>query len=145
MTPANYELNTWECLDLLSRTNYGRLCVLDHGHPIALPVNYRLIGDTNSVRVIVRTGDDSVLGRATGPASLEIDEIDDLRGTAWSILVRGTLHHQPDPRGLPDVRPWISAGRHHWLALDPTSITGRRFILREAADGFSVAWQMATF
>jgi hypothetical protein len=138
-----FELQTWECIDLVRSEGIGRLCLLDHGHPIALPVNYRLIGADGQQQVVVRTAPSTLIARSEGPASIEVDHIDIEARTAWSVLVRGHLRHVVGAHGLPDPEPWLLDDRHHWMVLDMASITGRRFVGTPAADGMTVDWELA--
>lgn len=80
-------LSEQECLRLL-RTHpiaVGRFGVTDtDGHPLIIPANYRLDGDT----VVVRTGIGSVLAdRAAGhKVAFQVDEIDPAWQEGWSVL-----------------------------------------------------------
>jgi hypothetical protein len=142
MSVQRLELPAWDCWSLLGTKTIGRLVVIDQGCPIALPVNIRLIGSAEARRVVVRTSPGSLLGRYDGPASIEVDDIDEAARKAWSVLVRGTVHHITDHHGLPDPGPWITDDRTHWLVLDVASITGRRFTGRPSTDGYSVEWEI---
>lgn len=142
MSVQRLELPAWDCWSLLATQRIGRLVVIDHGCPIALPVNIRVTGDDTGHRVVVRTAPGSLLGRYEGPASIEVDEIDEAARQAWSVLVRGTVHHITDHHDLPDPGPWITDDRTHWLVLEVASITGRRFTGRPSADGYSVEWEI---
>lgn len=138
-----FELQTWECIDLVRSQSIGRVCLLDHGFPIALPVNYRLIGTDGQHQLVVRTSPNALIARSEGPASIEIDEIDLDARTAWSVLVRGHMRHVVGAHGLPDPEPWLLDDRHHWMVLDIASITGRRFVGTPSDDGVTVDWQIA--
>jgi hypothetical protein len=142
MSVQRLELPAWDCWSLLGAKSIGRLVIIDHGCPIALPVNIRVIGDDAGRRVVVRTSPGSLLGRYEGPASIEVDDIDEAARRAWSVLVRGIVHRLSDHAGLPDPGPWITDDRSQWITLDATSITGRRFTGRPSADGYSVEWEI---
>lgn len=112
------------CLELLAGDNVGRLAIVEAGHPLILPVNYIVDGES----ILVRTGEGSKLNAAHGgPACFEIDHFDRSKRTGWSVVVRGRLREvgefDPLPAELPD--PWIPE-RQHLLRLDADSITGRR-------------------
>ncbi len=136
------ELQDWECWSLLASKQIGRIGILDHEYPIALPVNYLLVGEGPMRRLLLRTAPTTTIGRYSGYASIEVDEIDTLDKRAWSVVVRGHLRHVPDPTGLPDPGPWITHDRTHWMVLDNTTVTGRRFVGRTSDDGYAVEWEI---
>ena len=136
------ELQAWECDKLLRSQQIGRMCVIDHGYPLAIPVNYRSIGPEGDAQVVVRTAPNTLIGRYEGPASLEVDVVDLVARTAWSVIVRGNLRHVTGAHGLPDPEPWLTIDRHHWMLLAPTAISGRRFAGSTGEHGFTVEWEL---
>jgi nitroimidazol reductase NimA-like FMN-containing flavoprotein (pyridoxamine 5'-phosphate oxidase superfamily) len=109
-----------ECLRLLADETFGRVGVLDGGHPLILPVNYALDGD----QVVFRTGEGTKLDAVRGPACFEIDAHDDRAHTGWSVVVRGRLEQATaDQQDL--AQPWAVEGEHA-LRIVPASIRGRR-------------------
>jgi nitroimidazol reductase NimA-like FMN-containing flavoprotein (pyridoxamine 5'-phosphate oxidase superfamily) len=142
MGMERFELQAWECDSLLRSQQVGRMCIIDHGYPLALPVNYRPVGPEPSTPLVIRTAPDTLIGRYEGPASLEVDVIDEAARTAWSVIVRGALRHVTGT-DLPDPEPWFTVGRHHWMLLAPVSMTGRRFIGIPNPDGSGVEWSAA--
>lgn len=148
MNTDRYALSTWESFELLRSASIGRLCVIEQAYPIAVPVNFRIVGSGNESRIVVRTAPNSLIGRYQGLASLEVDDLKLNDGTAWSVIVRGTLSKVQegnvlDGTVLPDPKPLVSEGRHLWVTLETSSISGRRFTVRRSDDGFSVDWQSA--
>lgn len=141
MSAERYELQAWECLSLVRSKNVGRACIIDHGYPLALPVNYLVVGSEQASQVVIRTAASTLLGRYDGPASIEIDEIDEEAREAWSVIVRGKLRHVTGAHGLPDPGPWLD-GRHHWMVMDATAISGRRFTGRPGDEGYAVEWEL---
>ena len=137
-----FELQAWECDKLLRSQQVGRMCVIDHGYPLAIPVNYRSIGLEGDGQVVVRTAPNTLIGRYEGPASLEADVVDLVARTAWSVIVRGNLRHVTGAHGLPDPEPWLTIDRHHWMLLTPTAISGRRFTGSTGENGFTVEWEL---
>jgi hypothetical protein len=113
---------------------------VDQGTPIALPVNMRLVRQGDQASVVVRTAATSMIGRYSGPASLEVDQIE--QRTAWSVLVRGTLHPVSADGVFVDPKPMLD-DRHQWMRLEITSMTGRRFHGVMAPGGYSVDWELA--
>jgi len=124
------ELSIDECLTLLRAHNVGRIAVIAAGLPLALPVNYRVVDDGGQPSLlIVRTREGNVIDRAMD-ACLEIDGVDPVHLTGWSVIARGPLRHlglREGTRGGDDVDPypWV-LDRGSWLALDPAEISGRR-------------------
>lgn len=143
MGATQFEAPQWESVAWLESETVGRLCVIDFGYPLAFPINYRLQHHRDAYRVVFRTVPHSVVGRYNGPASFEVDRIDDSRRNAWSVIVRGELRGAVDETDLPDTSPLLTEGRFRWKVLDVNSISGRRFNSTASADGFSVDWQPA--
>jgi nitroimidazol reductase NimA-like FMN-containing flavoprotein (pyridoxamine 5'-phosphate oxidase superfamily) len=123
------ELPIDACLALLRAHDVGRIAVIANEFPVVLPVNYRLVETLDLTWIAIRTRPGSVIDRAPMPCAFEIDAIDPLHHEAWSVAVRGTLHHaDPDAASLRDrfdTHPWL-AERDTWLLLEPFAITGRR-------------------
>jgi len=142
MNAHRSEIPTWEALALVDETSIGRLCVIDHGTPVAFPVNFRMIGEDDHRQLVVRTTPTTLIGSYSGPASMEIDHIDVEAMTAWSVIMRGELRPVSGGPQLPDPHPWLDS-RHHWLLLDVSAVSGRRFVGTKADDGYSVEWQLA--
>jgi Pyridoxamine 5'-phosphate oxidase len=141
MGTERFELQAWESASLIRSQHVGRACIVDHGCPIAFPVSYQLVGADDALQVVVRTAPQTLLGRYEGPASLEVDMIDEVAREAWSVIVRGNLRHVTGAHGLPDPGPWMD-NRHHWMVLTASSLSGRRFAGVPSADGYSVDWEM---
>lgn len=144
MDTRQIELMAWECTELLQTHTVGRLCVIEQGYPIPIPINYRVDDGKDGLHIVVRTAPRSVLGRYEGLASLEVDDIDLDRRKAWSIIARGVLRRVTGSHDLPDPNPLLTEGRQQWITLTTSAISGRRFDVRRADDGFSVAWQLAS-
>ena len=136
------EVPRWEALDLLRSTTIGRICIVDHGCPIALPMNFRVTGDTHDFRIVLRAARGTAVGGYVGPASLEVDQIRLDRGprgasscAASSARRRRRMRCPTLARCCPD--------RHEWLLLEPVAISGRRFSFDGSQDGFFVDWGVA--
>ena len=142
-TAQHADMPTWECYDLVGASSVGRLCFLDGDTPIALPVSFKLHRADDASYIVVRTGPTSLMAKYVGPASFEVDDIDVGSRTAWSVVLRGTVRASHANDQLPKPDPWIVDGRHAWLLLEISALSGRRFVARDAADGFSVEWQFA--
>lgn len=141
MGATRLEVPEWESLSLLRHQAVGRLCVIEQGYPLAFPLNYRVLTEADRTRIVFRTNPNSALARYEGPASLEVDEIDMVRPSAWSVIVRGTLRRVVGQHEFPDTFPLVASGRFQWIVLDMVAISGRRFTAEPAADDFTVEWQ----
>jgi nitroimidazol reductase NimA-like FMN-containing flavoprotein (pyridoxamine 5'-phosphate oxidase superfamily) len=71
------EIPAWDCFQLLEQQRVGRLTIIENGYPVAIPVSYRMAGEHTDRRVVVRTSPDTTIGRYEGPASIEVDHIDE--------------------------------------------------------------------
>ena len=141
--PQRADMPTWECYDLLVSSSVGRLCFLDGGTPITFPVSFKVHRTETAAHIVIRTGPQSLMAKYAGLASFEVDDIDVETRTAWSVLLRGAVHRSFDTDHLPVPDPWITGDRHAWLLFQVDVLSGRRFVARDATDGFSVEWQLA--
>ena len=87
-------LSETECRRLLRSTPVGRIVYTRDALPTAVPVNFALDGDD----VIFRTAPGSKLDAATAGAvvAFEIDQIDVVTRSGWSLLIVGRAMHEPD-------------------------------------------------
>ena len=123
------ELDLDTCLERLRAHTVGRVGVIVDGHPLVLPVNYRLMETAGRTWVVLRTRAGNVIDTASERVAFEIDGIDVARERGWSVLVRGTMAHV-DPsaaefRARFDPEPWLGDAREAWLMIEPFAITGR--------------------
>lgn len=114
-----------ECLRRLASQPVGRFAVADPGEPpLVVPVNFLLDGDT----IVFRTelGRKVLLVHRVTGASFEVDDIDPIHRTGWSVLVQGHAHEASlaTVRHLP-LQPWVGGPRNRWIRLVPERITGR--------------------
>lgn len=124
-----YELEEETCRRLACGTSFGRVVFDDDDGPVAFPVNALFTQD----RVLFRTAPDSALDRSAGRGqyvSYEMDEIDTVNESGWSVLVRGHAKPLADPATLAsvadtDVRPWAPEGRDRWIEIAVERISGR--------------------
>jgi nitroimidazol reductase NimA-like FMN-containing flavoprotein (pyridoxamine 5'-phosphate oxidase superfamily) len=118
------------CRRLLSASELGRLALSVHGSPEIFPVNYRLDGNA----IIMRSAGGSkvqAVGHTLG--AFEIDGIDRINRTGWSVVVKGRLEELQKYDGAAwlranalDIDPWAGGDRPHILCLHMERITGRR-------------------
>src|ERR1700694_5618576 len=94
MTDAWLEpLSQETCMRLLRESTVGRIALVIDADPIILPVNYRLVEPPSGPLVAVRTRPGNVIEQAPTNVAFEIDSIDPIHHTGWSVLGRGELLH----------------------------------------------------
>ncbi|MER5757431.1 pyridoxamine 5'-phosphate oxidase family protein [Streptomyces sp. NPDC002088] len=128
--PQLRDLSPEECRTLLSTHGVGRVAVsASDGHPAVVPVNYEVIDDA----IVFRTAPGSVTAAAADKeVAFEVDHVDDALSQGWSVLAVGPASVVTDPdtvRRLTQhahTTPWAGGKREMWVAIRPTSLTGRR-------------------
>lgn len=119
------ELGRDECLVLLRSFTVGRVAIaLPSGSVLVVPVNYVVDGEA----VVFRSDPGEKLEQLNGaPASFQIDFIDPVHHTGWSVLVQGTAHRaSPTEVEHLAVQSWAGGQKPHWVRVVPGAITGRR-------------------
>ncbi|WP_380164920.1 pyridoxamine 5'-phosphate oxidase family protein [Jannaschia sp. R86511] len=117
------------CWALLAGAEVARLAVVVDSAPEVFPVNHAVLGS----RVLIRTAAGTKLFAAVDrDVAVEVDGV--AEGRAWSVVAKGTAVEVEDQAGLDaaDERldVWLTSRTQHVLAVDVTSLTGRRFALR---------------
>jgi nitroimidazol reductase NimA-like FMN-containing flavoprotein (pyridoxamine 5'-phosphate oxidase superfamily) len=124
-------LSQEECLLLLGSRDLGRIAFNVESQPEVFPVNYAMEG-----RVIVfRTGAGTKLDFVPKTRlAFEVDEWDPKLGIGWSVVVKGLAEEVTRNLGRTaehirkaPVHPVAPGERWHWLAIQPSEISGRRF------------------
>ena len=119
------ELARDECLMLLRSITVGRIALAtSEGAVVVVPVNYVVDGEV----IVFRSGPGEKLEAIHGrQASFQIDFIDHVHRTGWSVLVRGTAHRasQEEVSHL-HIEPWEAGEKAVWVRIVPTAISGRR-------------------
>src|SRR5690348_15001388 len=92
-----------ECLRLLTTATLGRIGISSGALPVILPVNFRLVGDA----IVFRTAPGTKLDAATRGAvvAFEVDDMDPIEHTGWSVMVTGVARPVTEPAALAAVRP----------------------------------------
>ncbi|MDP9248849.1 MAG: pyridoxamine 5'-phosphate oxidase family protein [Candidatus Dormibacteraeota bacterium] len=125
------EIPEAECLELLARTNLGRIAFLAEDQLEIFPVNYGL----RKGIVVIRTAPGTKLSYAPeSQVVFEIDEYDSERGLGWSVVLHGVAYDVTDAgddfswaaRGA-KVTPVAPGTKVHRLAIKPSATSGRRF------------------
>jgi len=124
------------CLHLLSTATLGRVGVTSDALPKVLPVNFRFDGR----QILIRTGMGTKLDAATNNAvvAFEVDEIDPLAHTGWSVMVTGMARELTDPGELaatqtPPLARWAPGDDHRVIAIPTELVSGRRIVAGLAA------------
>ena len=122
-------LSPEECRQFLAPGGVGRLVFLEARGPVALPVNFRMLGDD----VVLRTAALSSVRSATqaGRVGFEVDHIDDAMREGWSVLVTGYAHEVREAEQLQQleqlgVEPWSGDDRPFYVRIEPVEVSGRR-------------------
>jgi nitroimidazol reductase NimA-like FMN-containing flavoprotein (pyridoxamine 5'-phosphate oxidase superfamily) len=122
------ELSSEECFSLLRSRNVGRVAVTIPGDgPLVVPVNYVVDGEAVMFRTAGGTKIDAL---RVGPVSFQLDHIDPVSRTGWSVLVRGPAyeasHWETDHLHL---EPWVPGRKDRWVRVLARSVSGRRITL----------------
>ncbi|MDQ2662360.1 MAG: BON domain-containing protein [Actinomycetota bacterium] len=122
------ELPESEAWRLLETTDVGRLALRRDDGVDIFPVNYLV---TNQV-LYFRSGPGTKMMQLTADPRVAF-EVDGGRGRVrWSVVIRGTarrlgIDSDIESSGVLDLKPWDPRGKHNYVALQPETITGRRF------------------
>ena len=121
-----------ECLRLLASCPVGRLAVSVPGRaPLVVPVNFVLDG-----RVVVFRSDAGAKIDALrqGPVSFQVDQINPIEHTGWSVLVQGVAYEATHwETAHVQVEAWAPGVKGRYVRIVPDSITGRRIVHAELA------------
>lgn len=124
-------LDEHTCLEYLHSASLGRIA-FRYGEEIEIyPVNYACDGSI----VIYRTAAGGRLAAAPRDhAAFEVDGWDPEQRVGWSVVIKGivldvTAGNDPFSQSLRKhyVVPLAPGRRERWMAVYPSSITGRRF------------------
>jgi len=120
-----------QCLRLLRRTRVGRVVVNVDGVPAAFPVNFALLDDD----IVFRTGPGTKLSAALDGAMVgfEVDRIDPVFESGWSVLIQGPSAVMTDDDDLLrarrlHLRTWAPGDRPHFVRIRAETVSGRRFL-----------------
>jgi len=130
-------LSEADCMSLLAGGGMARLVYSSRYGPTALPVVYRIDGES----IVVGTWDPAVfdedlrtgIAHAEYQVAVEVDQIDLEAREGWIVLVRGAAHHidteaERAPLIGPDLEPWIEGVPAHLIRVTPTSTWGNRIL-----------------
>jgi nitroimidazol reductase NimA-like FMN-containing flavoprotein (pyridoxamine 5'-phosphate oxidase superfamily) len=131
-------LTTEESLARLRAGRIGRVAFTMGALPAVVPVTYAVQGQ----HLLLATAADSRLARAAdgNVLAFEIDEVDLVGHTGWSVVVTGVAQVVADAAGRAEaasvVAPWLPERAELLIRLPCTRITGRRITVasRDNAD-----------
>jgi nitroimidazol reductase NimA-like FMN-containing flavoprotein (pyridoxamine 5'-phosphate oxidase superfamily) len=119
------------CLRLLATATLGRVGISSGALPSVLPVNFRFDGR----QILIRTGVGTKLDAAVDNAvvAFEVDEIDPVEHTGWSVMVTGVARELTDPGELaaaqvPPLARWAPGGEDRVIAISTELVSGRRIV-----------------
>jgi nitroimidazol reductase NimA-like FMN-containing flavoprotein (pyridoxamine 5'-phosphate oxidase superfamily) len=128
LTPTLTPLTRPQCLALLGQHQVGRIAWQAVDAQQILPITYTVFEG----RVYFRTSAYSILSDLLLPTvvALEVDELDPMTRTGWSVVVHGRTQAVAEPDGVTrrwaiDPLPWAPGGRHLFVEITPTEVTGR--------------------
>ncbi|GAA2570079.1 pyridoxamine 5'-phosphate oxidase family protein [Pseudonocardia hydrocarbonoxydans] len=135
-TPGFRSLDRLACLRMLHGRVVGRVVYTDRALPSAQPVNYVLDGD----EVLFRTASTGKIAAATCGAvvAFQVDDIDPVTRTGWSVLGVGEAYEVVDPRRLAEVAAlgldsWAPLAADHVVCIPLQVLTGRELVRTPAA------------
>ncbi|MFD8749865.1 pyridoxamine 5'-phosphate oxidase family protein [Kitasatospora sp. NPDC059577] len=122
------ELDPAACWAKLNPGGVGRVLLTAPRGLVALPVNYRVL----DASILCRTAEEGTLARSAGSeVAFEVDRLDEVFTTGWSVLVNGIVSAVPEQEAVrwferhADPRPWAGGVRDTWMRIKPTGISGR--------------------
>jgi transcriptional regulator with XRE-family HTH domain len=126
--PLLTTLSEAECLAFLGTGGVGLFLFGADRGPVAVPVNYLMLG----ADIVFRTGEATSLAAAARQlVSFEVDHLDDALREGWSVLVSGHAHVVSDAAELAEVTalgiaPWSGGIKPTYIRIAATTLTGRQ-------------------
>ena len=125
-----------ECMHLLAAGHFGRIALTSQALPLVLPVNYALDGQD----IVIRTHPGTKLEAATRHAvvAFEIDDIDPLYHSGWSVVAQGIARAIDSPAEvarllLLHTATWTPSPAQRFVAISTDIVSGRRIPPRQVA------------
>jgi len=123
------KLSRDECLTLLATRSVGRVGITVSALPVIFPINFVLMdGD-----IVFRSSPGSKLTAAAQRAvvAFEVDDVDTMYHSGWSVLVVGPAYEITDPTELEHARnlpllPWAPGTKGHFIRIRAEIVSGRR-------------------
>ena len=118
-----------ECLTLLRTRSVGRVAVTVAALPAIFPVNFAVMDDD----IVFRSSPGSKLTAAAQRAvvAFEVDDVDNLYHSGWSVLVVGPASEITHPDELAraaelPLTPWAPGSKGHYIRIHCELVSGRR-------------------
>lgn len=120
-----------ESLRLLRAATLGRVGISFGALPSILPVNFRLVGDEIAFRTTVGTKLDAATCNAV--VAFEVDDLDPMYHTGWSVVVQGLAREVTDAAELrrfeaAHIPRWAPVDAQRVVAIATERISGRRIV-----------------
>ena len=126
------ELERQECLRRLAKVPVGRIVHTRQALPAVLPVNFLLDRDgavllcTSAASELVRAVDGVVV-------AFEVDEVDPVAHSGWSVVVTGSAGVVTDPAEHERLlrtgpRSWAPSPEEVCVRIEPELVTGRELV-----------------
>jgi len=123
-----------ECIAMLADRGVGRLVFTSRYGPTALPVMYKMDGESIVLGTWDRVFDEDLrtgIAYADYQVAVEVEEIDPQAHDGWIVLARGAAHHlDTEAERAPFIdaglEPWVENVPAHFIRVSPTSIFGVR-------------------
>jgi len=126
------ELERRECLRRLAKVPVGRIVHTRQALPAVLPVNFCLDHDgavllcTSAASELVRAVDGVVV-------AFEVDEVDPVAHSGWSVVVTGSAGVVTDPAEHERLlrtgpRSWAPSPEEVFVRIEPELVTGRELV-----------------
>jgi len=127
-------LDEAECMALLAGGGLGRLVFTSRYGPTALPVVYKIYGESIILGTWDRVFDEDLrtgIAYADYQVAVEFDQVDPQAREGWIVLTRGAAHHlDTEAERAPFIdaglEPWIENVPAHYIRVNPTTIFGVR-------------------
>jgi nitroimidazol reductase NimA-like FMN-containing flavoprotein (pyridoxamine 5'-phosphate oxidase superfamily) len=124
-----HELSPEECLVLLADKQVGRMAYSDEAGPVILPVNYAV--ENQSILFRTSAASSMAMHLRDRTVAFEVDDVDEVTESGWSVLVRGTATFVQPAGGADDhtlPTPWPQGSRNLLIRITPHLVTGRRLL-----------------
>jgi hypothetical protein len=97
---------------------------------LVVPVNY-VVDEQRTI--VFRSGPGAKLSAVgCGVAVVQIDEIDPLHHTGWSVMIEGTTTWLYEEQDRTAVEPWAPGSRPYVVRMAPVRVSGRRIQLSQS-------------
>lgn len=122
-------LDLEECMARLRGEEIGRIAFVHDGEPIVLPVNHAV----DRLDIVIRTTWGAKWQKALAHSSVgfEVDGVDPVQRTGWSVLVKGTASIVDDDAEIERLealalRSWADpGGTSLWVRIRSSEVSGR--------------------